>query len=666
MIIKYYGGNVLKRDLLEMTSTNKDGTSAYHLKETLIQLGFDAKGVKVELENITKENLILPCIASVTLNKSYNHFIVIYEINFKHKYLIIADPIDKIKKIKYDDFNNIFNKILIICFPVKTIPFSNEFDKSKLILNLLKPHKNLISNIIILSIFITIFSIIASFYTECIIDSLNLYSKNYLFLIFLFFFSIYSFKNLTNYFRNKVIVFVNQKLDLILTLDIFKKIIILPYSYYQNKMTGDILSRINDLDILKEAISKVLISLFIDLPLTLFSMLFLLIINKTLFIIGIIIMILYFVLIILFKKGLNFNLKSIKRQKGEYMSYMVEGINGFETIKGINIQDDIINRFEKKYVTFLNSSFKYYNLYFLQQLLKDFVDNFGFILIILIGAIFVIDNKMTLGSLFTFSSLLMYFLEPIKNIMNLDLILKETKNSLERIGDILTYPKGKDGILNEIENFNIEFKNLNFSFNNKMVLKNINIYISSGKKVMIVGKSGSGKSTLFKLLKRYYKIDFGKIFIDDIDINYYSNSVLNENIVYISQSEILFNDTLYNNLIFDNSNVSYLLKVVDLCYINKFIDSRLGLNMLIEENGTNLSGGEKQRIVLARSLLKHFNVLIIDEGLSQLDINLERKILKNLFKEFSTKTIILISHRLNNQDLFDDVINISDGRARYS
>lgn len=666
MIIKYYGGNVLKRDLLEMTSTNKDGTSAYHLKEALIQLGFDAKGVKVELENITKENLILPCIASVTLNKSYNHFIVIYEINFKHKYLIIADPIDKIKKIKYDDFNNIFNKILIICFPVKTIPFSNEFDKSKLILNLLKPHKNLISNIIILSIFITIFSIIASFYTECIIDSLNLYSKNYLFLIFLFFFSIYSFKNLTNYFRNKVIVFVNQKLDLILTLDIFKKIIILPYSYYQNKMTGDILSRINDLDILKEAISKVLISLFIDLPLTLCSMLFLLIINKTLFIIGIIIMILYFVLIILFKKGLNFNLKSIKRQKGEYMSYMVEGINGFETIKGINIQDDIINRFEKKYVTFLNSSFKYYNLYFLQQLLKDFVDNFGFILIILIGAIFVIDNKMTLGSLFTFSSLLMYFLEPIKNIMNLDLILKEAKNSLERIGDILTYPKGKDGILNEIKNFNIEFKNLNFSFNNKMVLKNINIYISSGKKVMIVGKSGSGKSTLFKLLKRYYKIDFGKIFIDDIDINYYSNSVLNENIVYISQSELLFNDTLYNNLIFDNSNVSYLLKVVDLCYINKFIDSRLGLNMLIEENGANLSGGEKQRIVLARSLLKNFNVLIIDEGLSQLDIDLERKILKNLFKEFNTKTIILISHRLNNQDLFDDVINISDGRVRYS
>lgn len=666
MIIKYYGGNVLKRDLLEMTNTNKDGTSAYHLKETLIQLGFDAKGVKVELENITKENLVLPCIASVTLNKSYNHFIVIYEINFKHKYLVIADPIDKIKKIKYDDFNNIFNKILIICFPVKTIPFSNEFDKSKLILSLLKPHKNLISNIIILSIFMTVFSIIASFYTECIIDSLSLYSKNYLFLIFLFFFSIYSFKNLTNYFRNKVIVFVNQKLDLILTLDIFKKIIILPYSYYQNKMTGDILSRINDLDILKEAISKVLVSLFIDLPLTLFSMIFLLIINKTLFIIGIIIMTLYFVIIVLFKKSLNLNLRSIKRQKGEYMSYMVEGINGFETIKGINIESDIINRFENKYVTFLNSSFKYYSIYFIQQLLKDFVDNIGFILIILIGAILVIDNKMTLGSLFTFSSLLMYFLEPIKNIMNLDLVLKEAKNSLERIGDILTYPEIKDGILNEIDNFNIEFKNLFFSFNDKMVLKNINICINSGKKVMIVGKSGSGKSTLFKLLKRYYKIDFGKIFIDNIDINYYSNKVLNENIIYISQSEILFNDTLYNNLIFDNSKVSYLLKVVDLCYINKFIDSRLGLNMLIEENGANLSGGERQRIVLARALLKNFNVLIIDEGLSQLDINLERRILKNLFKEFSTKTIILISHRLNNQDLFDDVINISDGKVRYS
>ena len=178
---------------------------------------------------------------------------------------------------------------------------------------------------------------------------------------------------------------------------------------------------------------------------------------------------------------------------------------------------------------------------------------------------------------------------------------------------------------------------------------------------MVVGESGSGKSTLFKLLKKYYSVKNNKVFINDIDINNYDKKILNENIMYLSQNEILFNDTLYNNLIFDDSDSSKLLEITKMCYVDEFMDNNLGFNMLIEENGFNLSGGEKQRIMLARALLKKFEILIIDEGLNQVDINLERKILKNIFKKYKDKTIIVVSHRLDNLDLFDNLIKIEKG-----
>ena len=170
---------------------------------------------------------------------------------------------------------------------------------------------------------------------------------------------------------------------------------------------------------------------------------------------------------------------------------------------------------------------------------------------------------------------------------------------------------------------------------------------------MIIGKSGSGKSTLFKLLKKYYDIKRDKIYINDIDINDYKKS----DILYISQNEFLFTDTIFNNI--DSNNI---LKLSKICLLNDIVkDNSLGYNALIEENGFNFSGGERQRIILARALANSFNILIIDEGLNQVDTNMERIILKNLFEEYKDKTIIFISHRLDNLDLFNQVVKIEEG-----
>jgi len=662
MILKYYGGYVKKTNLLEMTKTSKKGTTAFNIKDTLINLGFDCKGVKCDLKGINKDNIVLPCIASVTVDKSYKHFIVIYEINYKKKYLIIGDPADKVKKIKYEDFIKIFNNILLLFYPIKTLTIEKGTSQTSFIFNLLKPHKKTLLNIFILSIFITLFSIITSFYTEYMFNSLNYFSKKYLLFIFCIFFSIYILKIFSDYFRNKLLLFINQKLDLILTLDVFEKIIKLPYNYYQNRTTGDVISRINDLESVREMISKVALSIFVDLPLTLISLFVLYFINKTLFTISLIILVLYFIIIVIFRRVFNDYIRKIQVKKGESTSLMVESISGFETVKGMHIESYIKDKFEKRYVKYLKDVFKFQDLFFLQSLFKEIIDNIGFIIITLIGCLLVINDNMTIGRLLTFTSLLVYFLEPIKNIINLDTMIKEAKNALKRILDIITYEEERNGLVGNFCNGDIEFKNLDFSFNDRdYILKNINLKIKKGSKIMVIGKSGSGKSTLFKILMRFYKLKNNKVFINGIDLNNYDINTLNNNVLYLGQNEILFNDTMYNNLVFGNSKSSNVLDVSKMCFVDELLDSNLGYNMMIEENGFNLSGGEKQRIVLARALLKRFNILIIDEGLSQVDVNMERKVLKNIFDKFKDKTIIFISHRLDNLDLFDNLIKIENG-----
>lgn len=665
MLIKYYNGLIKRDKLIELTKTDKSGTTAYHIKQALEEIGFDVKGIKCEFNDIKKDNIILPMIANVVIDKSYKHFIVIYEINFKCKYLIIGDPADKIKKMSFDEFNTIFNNVIIVAYPIRQLPYEKDIKLIEFIKKLITPHKKLLINISILSIFITIFSIITSFYLKYMINGISKYSKYTLFLIYIIFFSTYLLKIVSEYFRNILMSYINQKIELVLNLDVFNKIIELPYRYYHNKHSGDIISKINDLDVLRDAISKIALTIFIDLPLTLVSLIVLYMISSTLFKTSLIILAFYLIILFSFRSTINNYIGKIKNKKSDYISHMVDSIRGFESIKGSHLEKSIKDKFEQKYVKFSKIMFKFQNTYFIQNLFKEFVDNIGFISIIFIGCILVIKSKLSIGSLLTFSSLLNYFLTPIKNTINLDNIIKESKIALKRIIELVDYKKENSGFLDKFSNGDIVFKDVNFTFNDKdYILKNVNVSVQQDSKVMVIGKSGSGKSTLFKLLMKYYCVDNNKIFINDIDINNYKETTLNKNIIYISQNEILFSDTLYNNLVFNNSDSSNFLKVAKICELNEILDSNLGFNMLIEENGFNLSGGQKQRIILARALLQDFNILIIDEGLNQVDSDLERRILKNIFKEYNDKTIIVISHRLDNLDLFDSLIEFKDGQVK--
>lgn len=658
MIINFYGGNLPIDQIRDLTKTDKNGTTAFHIIEACKSIGFNAEGIKTALEQLNKENLILPCIAHVVIDGKYKHFVVIYKIDFKNKKIIIADPSCSIKKITFSEFQKMWSGVLITLYPLKKLPLTQNISFIDFLLKIIKLHKTFVFNIIMLSIFITIFSVISSFYMKNILDAIN---YNNLTIIFIFFLFINIFKILSDFFRNKLLIYLNQKIDLLLTLDTYKKIISLPYNYYHTRTTGDIISRVNDLSIIRNMITKVSLSLFIDLPLALVTFIIFYIINTKLFFISLIIVFIYLLLMIFSKNRITNNINTIQVNKSETMSYMIETINGFETVKSVGNEAQIIDKFEKKYVKFLKNIFKFDNYNNTISILKDLVNVIGYLTIIYVGAKMVILGNLTFGDLLVFVNLLNYFLEPIKNIIDLNSEIKEAKNSLRRILELFKNENKKQTFIDNVKVKEISFNNLSYSYDYKeKQLKNINLKLKK-QKILILGKSGSGKSTLFKLLMKYYEIPRNQITINGYDINDYKDDVIKQNFSYISQNEILYTDSIYNNLKIDkNITEEQIIEISKKCFIDEFLND-LGLNMLIEENGYNLSGGQRQRIILARALLKNFEVLIIDEGLSQMDINLERKILKNLFKMYENKMIIVISHRLDNMDLYDRVIELKNG-----
>ena len=659
MLIKYYNGYISTNKLKVMTKTTNCGTTVFNMVKALREIGFTADGVECDFNLLIKNNNMMPCISHVIINRSYNHFVVLYKIT--NNKIIIADPMVGLKKISYSEFKKIYNNILIIAKPNKNIPKISD-NKNYNLFKIIKNNKNIIILVILYSLLITFLSITNSFYFGKLIDSLSYSAFDFTILIFIFFFILKIINLLFLFFKNKLYFILNKRFDIELTNDIFSNILSLPYQHYKNYTTGDIFYRINDLEIIKNFISKFFIDMFTSTPIVIISIIILFMINKYLTLICIIVLIIIFSFCLMYKKVLSPLLNKLKNLKSIDTSMMIDTINSYETVKGINIKSVINKRINNKHIEYLNFHNYFSNLLNIRELILKIVNDLGIIVIQYLGIRLASSDKISISLLITYNTILGFLLASFTSIIECITKYNDFKISFNRIDDIM-YKYKDNGILNKFNNGDILYRNFSFSFDNvNYCIKNINLKINKSEKLAVIGKSGSGKSTLFKILKGYYDIEYDKIMIGNTDIKNYKNNILSNKILYINQNEILFNDTLINNIVIDNCSEEKLIDICNICSINEIIkNNNSGFNMIIDENGSNLSGGQKQRIIMARSLIKDFDILIIDEALNQLDIYSERKILKNIFNYYPSKTIIFITHRLNNCNMFDHLIEMKEG-----
>ena len=659
MLIKYYNGYISTNKLKIMTKTTKCGTTVFNMVKALREIGFSADGVECDFNTLLKNNNMMPCICHVIINKSYNHFVVLYKINNNN--IVIADPALGIKKLSFSDFKKIYNNILILAKPNKIIPNISD-NKNYNLFKIIKNNKNIIILVILYSLLITFLSITNSFYFGKLIDSISYKSFDFTSIIFIFFFIIKIISLLFFFFRNKLYFILNKRFDIEFTNDIFSSILSLPYQHYKNYTTGDIFYRINDASIIKDSISKFFIDMASSIPIVISSLIILFIINKYLSFICISIIFAIFIFSLACKKTLSPLLNKLKRLKSIDTSMMIDTINSYETVKGINIKNVINNRINNKHIEYLNFNKYFSNLLNIRDLILKILTDLGIIIIQYLGILLVIDNKISISTLVTYNTILGFLFTSFASITECISTYTDFKISLKRIDNIM-YKYKDNGFLSKFNNGDILYNNFSFSFDDiNYCIKNVNLKINKSERLVVIGKSGSGKSTLFKVLKGYYNIDYDSITINNIDIKNYKNNILCNKILYINQNEILYNDTLINNILIDNCSEEKLVDICNICSINDIIkNNNLGFNMMIEENGFNLSGGQRQRIVMARSLIKDFDILIIDEALNQLDIYSEKKILSSIFNYYPSKTIIFITHRLNNCNMFNHLIEMKEG-----
>lgn len=661
-IIRYYNGNISLNKLMEMTKTTKNGTTFYNLSEAASKIGMASKAYYVDdFNNISVYSC--PFISQVIRN-GYTHFVVVYKIS-KDK-LLIMDPALGSLYMSREKFLNIWTGYIMMFEKVKILPnYKDEKYINKLLYGLILNNKKIIVNCLLLTLMFCFLTIGYSVYLKVMIDKVLNQDKYLLIVISLIFFIVILFRSLTNLFRNQMLSYFNMKVDISLFLNSFKRILLLPYNYYKNKTTGEIISRVNDLSYIKQIISQLLTTVFLDIVLLLFSLVCLYFINSKMFVISFFIAILYVIIIFIYPRFIKTKIYESQAEVAKVNSYLVESISGLETIKGLRCEKMVNDRLESYYTKAQATIFDYNIISNGVLFLKDLIFYVGVLLINYVGCVDIMNGNFTVGSLLTFNTILGYFLNPLQNFIDLADDYVYVRGVFKRANGLyevkLDDLESKNGLRVEGD---ILFNNLDFSFNGKdQILKSIKIEFKAKEKILLLGNSGSGKSTLLKILYKYYDVSRGMVLVNGIDINDFSISDIRDDIIYVSQNETLYTGSIKDNILL-NRDIDYKDFLDMCCYLevdNIIKDNLLGYDFLLEENGANISGGERQRIILARALFKKGNVILIDEGLSQMDIDLERRVLKRIFSIFKDKMIIVVSHRFNNMDLYDKVFKLKDG-----
>lgn len=657
-IIEYYGGYVSLEKLRLDTKATNEGTTALNIIEASKKYGFDAMGIKVA--NLTSDKVSLPAIAHMQGKNGLNHYVVIYKIT--NDKVILMDPAKgKVVKSK-DDFYEEWSHILLIFHPQRKITvFQKENTLIGIFLKIIMQEQKLFILIIISSIFLIVFTIIGSYYFQVMIDAINLnYPLIYLKIFVVVFGLLVILKLVFGYLRRYFENYLNKNIDCLLNSNFLNHIFNLPLEVITSRTSGEIITRVSELANIKNLFTEIFITCLLDFALMLTSLPLLYSISNKLFLALFLSLLLYLVVGIITSKIIYQKAYQNIELEAEFNNILLENVQMLSSIKNLNVTDNRLSKLETSLSALLYDNFKLGKFWTNENFGKNAIYELGFFIINTWGFYLIFKGKLEITALVTFNTLLGLFLDPIKNCIDSLPKYNFVKATFSKINDFLSLNKETLGQKEKLSNNKIIIKNLSFSYDSlKSTFNHFNLFIKPGEFVSLKGRSGSGKSTLCKILDKYITNYKGEIIIGNRNIKDLSIATIRENITYVGQNEALISGSIKENILLDREiDSKRFTQICNICGIEQIVFKKaLRYETSINNDSANISGGEAQRIILARAILNDFEILILDEALSEVDYQTERKIIKNLKHYFPSKTIIYITHK-NHDQLFDRVIEL--------
>lgn len=670
-IAKFYGSDFSLAHLRELAKTNKNGTTALGIIKAANKIGFQSKAIQANMSLFDLEDVPYPFIVHVNKKGKLPHYYVVYQSHKKHLIIGDPDPSVKVTKIKKEAFESEWTGIAIFLVPEPNYrPHKDKKNGLISFLPLIFRQRSLIFYIILASLLVTLINIVGSYYLQGILDEyIPNQMKSTLGIISIALIITYIIQQIMSYSRDYLLTVLSQRLSIEVILSYIRHIFELPMSFFATRRTGEVVSRFTDANSIIDALASTILSLFLDVSILLTVGSVLLAQNPNLFLLSLVSIPIYITIIFVFLKPFEEMNHDVMQSNSLVNSAIIEDINGIETIKSLTSEEIRYQKIDGEFTDYLNKSFKLSKYSILQTALKQGAKLIINIYTLWLGAQLVMSNKISIGQLITFNSLLTYFTNPLENIINLQTKLQSAKVANNRLNEVYLVESeySNSQTLTNIFSLNgdIKFEEISYKYGfGRDTLSDINITIKQGDKISLVGISGSGKTTFAKMIVNFFSPYKGRITINNNDLKIIDKKVLRKHINYLPQQAYIFSGTILENLTLGASESitqEDIIKACEIAEIRKDIEE-MPMNYQTQlSDGAGLSGGQKQRIALARAILTKAPVLILDEATSGLDVLTEKKVIDNLMA-MSDKTIIFVAHRLSISKRTNQVIVLNQGK----
>lgn len=678
MVAKYYGKHFTTEFLREKSYITREGVSLLGISDAAESVGMRSMGVKITFEQLRKE-APLPCI----VHWGQEHFVVVYK--FHKGKVFIADPAFGRMEYSEKEFCEHWLSTVAdgeekgICLLLQPTPeFYQEADEKvsrtgfRFVLNYLKPYRKLVIQLILGFFLGSLIQLVLPFLTQSVVDiGINNQDIGFIYLVLFAQLVLFISRMSVEFIRSWILLHISTRINISIISDFLIKLMKLPIGFFDSKMIGDILQRIEDHDRIERFLTAQSIGvLFSVFSLVVFAIV-LAIYSWTIFLIFLLGSVLYFIWIYIFmKRRRELDFKRFTKLS-ENQSKLIQIINGMQEIKLNNYEKEKRWEWERVQAGLFKVSVKSLSLQQYQDAGSVFINETKNILIIIISATAVVNGELTLGMMLAIQYILGQLNTPLRQLIGFMHNAQDAKISLERLAEIHDKKDESDASAANVkilpENKTISISNLVFQYEGPRslkVLNDINLEIPEKKTTAIVGTSGSGKTTLIKLLLGFYPPGNGDIKIGGTRLANFSPKVWRNNCGVVMQDGFIFSDSIAKNIVVNDELVDEerLLHAVKMANIQDYIESLpLSYNTKIGQEGVGLSQGQKQRILIARAIYKSPKYLFFDEATNALDANNEKMIMENMDKFSKGKTVVVVAHRLSTVKNADQIVVLEAG-----